>query len=82
MRDHQEHRLLDHAESLPSLLAVLNPIQHRHVKGVTKHLRSLLKGKAVLALVGEVPGLVPLEPEVGPDLIVFPFSPMATWLPI
>jgi hypothetical protein len=36
----------------------------------------------VLALVGEVPGLVPLEPEVGPDLIVFPFSPMATWLPI
>jgi hypothetical protein len=50
-------------QGLPALLSVYNAVINDNMHRIKKHLCGLLETDAVLALVGEVFGLIPLEPD-------------------
>ena len=62
MGHHDQQHPSDHAEGLPALLSVFNPVLKGHLQGIAEDLGGLLEAQPMLALVGQVLGLVPLEP--------------------
>jgi hypothetical protein len=57
----EEEQVPGHAKGLPSRLPIFDSILHRNIKRIVEHGAGFLKGYAVLAPVGEVLRLVPLE---------------------
>jgi hypothetical protein len=66
----EEEELPDHAKGLPSRLPTLDAILRRNVKRIVEYGAGLLKAHAVLAPVGEVLGLIPLEAYAIHSLII------------
>ena len=67
MSNHQQQEaspsLSRHSQSLPALLPIYHAIGNNYMQRIQKDLARLVKADAVLALVGEVFGLIPLEPD-------------------
>ena len=61
MYQRQKKNAIKQAESLPSLFSCLNPFDYRNVKRIAKRFAGLLEADPVLAPIGKVLGLVPLE---------------------
>ena len=61
MCHHHEQRIFDLAIGSPTLLPVLNTIFDRHEERIAKDFAGVFKADAVLALIGEVLGLVPFK---------------------
>src|SRR5208337_5640769 len=57
----EKEHALDQTQSLPTQLPTLDAVLYRHIQRVAEYLARFLKAYAVLALVGQVLGLVPLE---------------------
>ena len=51
------------AKGLPALLSIHDTIHQKHTRWVAKDKTRLLEADTVLALIGEVLGLIPLEPD-------------------
>jgi hypothetical protein len=54
----------DYTESLPAKFAVVDPVLYRHTEGITEYRCCFFETHAVLAPVGEVLGLIPLESQI------------------
>ena len=63
VRHHHEQPVANLAVSLPALLPVLDAIFQRHKERISKHFAGILEADAVFAPIGEILGLVPLEPD-------------------
>jgi hypothetical protein len=61
MGHNEEEQIPYHAKSLPPRLPAFDTILYGHVKWIEEYGTRFLKAHAMLALVGEVFGLVPLE---------------------
>ena len=61
VRHHHEQSVADLAIRLPALLPVFNALLQGDEERIAKDFASILKADAVLALIGEVLRLVPLE---------------------
>ena len=49
-------------KGLPTQFPTHNTVLHRHIQRIAEHLAGFLKAHAMLASVGEILSLVPLEP--------------------
>src|ERR1039458_8530246 len=76
VRYHQEQTALDQSKRLPALLAIHDAILHGNEERIKKYLAGFLETDAVLALVGEVLRLIPLEPDSGHYNIVTTIVPL------
>ena len=76
VRYHQEQAALDLSKRLPALLAIHDSILHGNEERIKKYLAGFLEIDAVLALVGEVLRLIPLEPDSGHNNIVTTIMPL------
>jgi hypothetical protein len=61
VRHHHEQPVADLAKRLPALLSVFNAVLQGHEEWIPKHLGGIFKADAVLALIGEVLGLIPFK---------------------
>ena len=66
----EKEQVLDETKSLPTQFSTLDAVLHRHVQRIAKYLAGFLNACAVLAPVGEVLGLVPLEPNTFPAIVI------------
>lgn len=73
MCHHEQENAFDQAKRLPALFSVLYAILHGYIKGITKDLTGLLKAHAVFTLIGEILGLIPLEPNLCHRMIVIAY---------
>ena len=61
VRHHHEQPVADLAKRLPALLSVFNAVLQGHEEWIPEHLGGVFKADAVLALIGEVLGLIPFK---------------------
>ena len=61
MRNHHKQPAIDLTEGLPALLPAYDLILYRNKKRIAEYFAGILKADLVLALVGEVLGLIPFE---------------------
>jgi len=56
-----EEQIANRPDGLPTLLPILNSVEHRNMKRIEEYSAGPLRAHAVLAPVGEVLRLIPLE---------------------
>ncbi len=63
VRHHHEQASLNFSVRPPTLFAILDAVFQRHEQRISKHFVRIFEADVVLALVGEVFGLIPFEPD-------------------
>jgi hypothetical protein len=58
---HHQKQTFNHANGLPAPFSVLGAVLNRNTERIAEYVAGFFKAHAMLAAVGAIPGLVPLE---------------------